>query len=166
MQNIKFIQIYKDNQEIYQELLPKWIHYFKELNEHDPSLIRTEEEIIHDLTRRVKIQGDRSDMHFELLYCDDVLIGFSNFAIDLGTVYGLLEKGYGTVMEFYIVPEHRRKGYGRLFYEHIEKTLQNDGASKMYVCPDNVTGEPFRVAMGFADSGKIDPDNEMPIYIK
>jgi len=105
-------------------------------------------------------------MHFELLYCGDAFIGFSNFAIDLGTVYGLLEQGCGTVMEFYIVPEHKRKGYGRLFYEHIEKTLQNDGASKVYVCPDCITGKPFWASMGFADSGKIDPDNEMPIYIK
>ena len=36
----------------------------------------------------------------------------------------------------------------------------------MYVCPDHITGEPFWKAMGFTDSGKIDPDDNKPIFIK
>ena len=148
MQNFLFKQIFKDDKGLYQDLLPQWIDFIKELEEHDNGS-KSDDDIIHDLNRRIKIQGNRKDMHFELLYCDNALVGFSNFAIDLGTIYGLIEAGHGTVMGFYIVPEFRRKGYGRLLFEHIQETLKRDGASKMYVCPDPVTGEPFWIAMGF-----------------
>jgi len=165
LKNITYVQIYKEEHDLYKDLLPKWIDFIKELAEHENGS-KTDDEIIHDLNRRINIQGIRKDMHFELLYCDNILVGFSNFAIDLGTIYGLIEAGHGTVMGFYIVPEFRRKGYGRLLFEHIEETLRNDGANQMYVCPDPVTGEPFWVAMGFRDSGKFDPDDKLPIYIK
>ena len=36
----------------------------------------------------------------------------------------------------------------------------------MYICPDSVTGQPFWKANGYRDSGKIDPDDKKPIYIK
>ena len=93
-------------------------------------------------------------------------IAFAMFAVDLGTVYGLLEKGYGTVMGFYIRPAYRKQGLGKAFWFHIEETLRGDGASKFYLCPDSVTGVPFWSKMGFADSGLTDPDDEKPIYTK
>lgn len=87
---------------------------------------------------------------------NDEVIGIAMFAIDLGTIYGLLDQpGYGTVMGFYIKPNHRRKGFGRMFFEHIQTVLKKDGATKMYVCPDSVTGIPFWRTMGFSDSWKI-----------
>ncbi|MCL2773324.1 MAG: GNAT family N-acetyltransferase [Oscillospiraceae bacterium] len=165
MQNFKFMQIYPENQTLYQDLLPKWIDFIKEIDEHRNGS-QSDTEIIHNLDCRVKIQGSRKDMHFELFYCDNELIGFANFAIDLGTIYGLIESGYGTVMGIYIVPEYRQKGNGKLFFEHIQKTLESDGAKYMYICPDLVTGEPFWSAVGFHDSGKIDPDENLPIYVK
>ena len=165
MQNIQFRQIYKDDPGLYQSLLPLWKDYFNEIDERkwDADL---EEEVILDLKRRVKIQGNRKEMHFELFYCDDALIGFANFAINTGTHYGLLEEGYGMVAEFYIIPANRRKGYGKLFYGHVERTLICDGAKYIYLTPDLITGVPFWTAMGFSDSGKTDPDNKLPIYIK
>jgi len=165
MQNIQFRQIFEGEQDLYQDLLPQWVDFIRELDEHKEGS-STEDEIVHELNRSVRIQGRRADMHFELLYCDDVLVGFANFAIDLGTIYGLIEAGYGTCMGFYIAPEFRRKGYGRLLFVHAEETLKGDGATQMYVCPDPVTGEPFWCEMGFRDSGKFDPDDKLPIYIK
>lgn len=166
MKNITYIQIYKGNQDLYDKILPQWIEYFNNLYKETEDEKPTSDEIIRDLNRIINIQGNRPDMHFELFFCDDTLIGFANFAIDTGTVYGLLEAGYGVVAEFYISPEFRRKGYGKLFFEHIEETLKNDGTQHFYLTPDLVTGVHFWVAMGFNDSGKIDPDNKLPIYIK
>ena len=37
-------------------------------------------------------------MHFEIACVNEEPFGIAMFAIDLGTVYGLLEKGYGTIM--------------------------------------------------------------------
>ena len=102
-------------------------------------------------------------MHFEMAFIDEVPFGIAMFAVDLGTVYGLLEKGYETIMGF---PAFRRKGLGTAFSRHIEEVLYGDGARKTYICPDAVTGKPFWKANGYTDSGKIDPDEHKPIYIK
>jgi len=166
LKNITYVQIYKGNQDLYNKILPLWIDYLNNINRAPEDEKPTEDEFIHDLNRRINIQGNRPDMHFELFFCNDTLVGFANFAIDKGTFYGLLESGYGIIMEFYITPEFRRKGYGKLLFEHIEETLKNDGTKYLYLTPDLVSGIPFWVAMGFCDSGKIDPDNKLPVYIK
>ena len=165
MNNITYFQIYKENQDLYNEILPLWIAYLNEPYESDDKKPADDERIC-DLNIRINIQGNRPDMHFELFFCDGTLIGFANFAIDTGGISGLIKKGYGTVMEFYIAPEFRRKGYGKLFYNHIEETLIKDGTQNIYLTSDTVAGVPFWGAMGFSESGKIDPDNKMPIYIK
>ena len=166
MKNITYVQIYKGNQDLYNKILPQWIDYFNNISREPGDEKPTDDEFSQDLNKRINIQGNRPDMHFELFFCGDTLIGFANYAIDIGTCYGLLESGYGVVMEFYISPEFRRKGYGKLLFEHVEERLKNDGAKYLYLTPDLVTGIPFWVAMGFNDIGKIDPDNNLPIYLK
>lgn len=165
MKKLSFIQIEKGNQYHYDLAEKLWIPFSEELNEHE-GITETKEEIIHDLTRRINIQGSRVNMHFELALKDDTPVGIAMFAIDTGTVYGLLESGYGVITGFYICPEYRRKGYGKSFFEHIETVLINDGAPKIYLTPDGVTGEPFWVSLGFENSGKFDPDDKKYIYIK
>lgn len=166
MNKLKFMQLQKDNKELFDMAKAVWLPFIREVNANDGK-DETDDEIVRGLKMRIDIQGSRKDMHFEIALHDDEVIGISMFAIDLGTVYGLLdEPGYGTVMGFYIKPGHRRRGFGRQFFKHIEAKLREDGANKMYVCPDPVTGEPFWKAMGFSDSGKFDPDDKKPIFIK
>lgn len=165
MQKLTYLQINKNSAEHFENAKSLWLPFIREVNEHDGTA-ETEEEIIDSLRKRIGIQGSRPDMHFEIAFLDNMPVGIAMFAIDTGTVYGLLEAGYGTVMGFFIKPEHRRKSLGREFFCHIEEVLKKDGASKIYLTPDGVTGEPFWKALGFTDSGKIDPDNKMPIYIK
>ena len=100
-----------------------WIPFSKELDAHE-GITETEEEILHDLSRRINIQGSRQDMHFELALADNEPIGIAMFVIDTGTVYGLLESGYGVITGLYITPAYRRKGYGRAFFEHVAQTLK------------------------------------------
>ena len=69
-------------------------------------------------------------------------------------------------MEMYVKPEYRRKKYGPIIYEHAKEMLLKDGAINAYLTPDSNSGIPFWENIGFTDSGKIDPDNKMPIYIK
>lgn len=69
-------------------------------------------------------------------------------------------------MEFYVLPQYRRQGYGKNIFEHIEKTFFCHGTEYMYLTPEEVRGEQFWSSLGFMNSGKIDPDNHMPIYIK
>lgn len=162
---LQFIQIERENDYHYSLAQELWLPFCKELRLHD-GITESDEHILTGLQKRIGIQGARNDMHFELALIGETAIGISMFAIDLGTVYGLLEKGYGTIMGFYIQPAFRRKGYGRNFYCHIEETLVNDGAKMIYLTPYGVTGIPFWAALGFRDSGIIDPDDKKPIYIK
>lgn len=165
MERLTFIQIEKDNLEHYELAKDLWIPFSKELDEHE-EITETEDEILHDLSRRINIQGSRLDMHFELAMENQIAVGIAMFAIDKGTVYGLLESGYGVITVFFIRPEYRRKGYGVEFFRHIENTLVHDGAPKIYLTPDGVTGEPFWTSIGFENSGKFDPDDKKYIYIK
>lgn len=165
MNRLSYLQLVKENAEHFELAKPLWIEFNKEVNEHD-GIIETDEEILTDLKRRINIQGSRPDMHFEIAFIGNIPIGISMFAIDTGTVYGLLPKGCGTIMGFYIIPEYRRKGYGKEFFEHIEEILNTQNSVMLYLTPDGVTGKPFWKAVGFIDSGKIDPDNKMEIYIK
>lgn len=158
MENIEYRQIYEHNHDLYQDLLPQWIDYMKWLDEQD-DLTTSNDEFIHDLNRRVKQQGSRNDMHFELCYVDGKFVGFSHYAIIKDT-----DKGY--LMEMYISPEYRRKGYGRKFYNHIEQTLKCEGANQISLTTDTDTGMSFWTSVGFCDTGEIDPDNNMSIYIK
>lgn len=162
---LNYLQIDKNNTEHFENAKSLWLPFIYEVNEHDGTM-ETEGEIVDGLQKRIGIQGSRPDMHFEIAFLEGKPVGIAMFAIDTGTVYGLLETGCGTVMGFYIKPEYRHKGLGREFYRHIEEILRKDGASKIYLTPDDITGEPFWRAVGFTDSGKIDPDNKMPIYIK
>lgn len=162
---ISFIQIEKDNAAHFEMASNLWVPFIREVNEHDGTC-QSEEQITDGLKKRISIQGCRKDMHFEIAFVNGEPFGIAMFAIDLGTVYGLLEKGYGTIMGFYVHPEYRRKGLGTLFSRHIEATLYSDGAGKMYICPDSVTGEPFWKSNGYIDSGKMDPDDKKPIFIK
>lgn len=166
MKELKFIQIQNNDDELFEQAKSVWIPFINEVNNNDGT-VQSDDEIISGLQKRINIQGSRKNMHFEIAVIKSEVIGIAMFAIDLGTVYGLLDSpGYGTISGFYIKPECRRKGYGRKFYEHIQNVLKKDGAKKMYLCPDSVTGVPFWTAMGFQDSGKIDPDDKKPIYTK
>ncbi|MGN0687898.1 MAG: GNAT family N-acetyltransferase [Oscillospiraceae bacterium] len=98
-------------------------------------------------------------MHFEIAFTGSTPVGISMFAINTGTIYGLLPKGCGTIMGFYIIPECRHRGYGKEFYEHIEESLNTQNSVMLYLTPDGVTDKPFWKAVGFIDSGKIDPDS-------
>lgn len=165
MNRLTFIQIEKNNSEHYEAAKSLWLPFSRELDEHE-NITETEEEMLHDLTRRINIQGSRPNIHFELAYADDEPVGIAMFAIDTGTVYGMLESGYGVITGFYIMPKYRRRGFGKEFFAHIESVLKSDGAPKIYLTPDGVTGEPFWTALDFANSGKFDPDDQKYIYIK
>ena len=105
-----------------------WLPFIREVNANDGKT-ENDNEIISGLKKRINIQGLRKDMHFEIALFNNEVIGISMFAIDLGTIYGLLdETGYGTVMGFYIKPDYRRRGFGRAFFKHIESKLKEDGA--------------------------------------
>jgi len=138
-----------------------WIPYCREIGstENDAALAEGAQ-------KRVNIQGNWEDMHFELSFADGNLVGFCFYAVDLGGIRGVLPPNLGYIMEFYVLPQYRRRGFGTEMYRHIESTFSKHGVESIYLTPDETSGEPFWVSLGFVDSGKVDPDNNRPIYIK
>jgi len=165
MEKLIFVQIEKDNEKNFNDASKLWISFLNELDSHN-SKTRTSDEIIDNLRKRVSIQGQRKDMHFEICYLDSQPVGIANFAVDLGGIKGILDAGYGFIMGYYILPEFRRQGYGREMLNHIEIVFHSHGVKQLYTSPDPITGESFWSSMGFIDSGKTDPDDKLPIYIK
>ncbi len=105
-------------------------------------------------------------MHFEIAIANGEPFGIAMFVLTLELYMVYWKKVMGQYMGFYIRPNFRRKGLGTILNRHIETVLYDDGATNMYICPDTVTGEPFWKANGYNSSGKIDPDDKKPIYIK
>ena len=165
MKRITYLQLCKENETHFEIAKSLWLPFLKEIHAHE-GVFQTESQMEEGLRKRIAIQGTRKDMHFEVAFWDKTAVGIAMFAIDLGTVRGLLDRGHGTVMGFYIRPEYRRQGIGTDFWRHIELVLAEDGAIGYYLCPDAVSGVPFWVRLGFENSGLIDPDDHRPIYIR
>ncbi len=73
---------------------------------------------------------------------------------------------YGTVKDFYISPNHRRKGYGRILNHHIEKIFDENGTNTVLLSPDPVSGFDFWKAMGYSDTGIHQGWGRHLVYIK
>ncbi len=69
-------------------------------------------------------------------------------------------------MEFYVLPEYRRRGYGRQMYLHLEELLKRDGAKRLHLTADPVTGAPFWSKLGFAPTGEKSPENKLDFFEK
>lgn len=113
----------------------------------------------------IRIHGD-PDRHLAFCYDGDVLIGFLYGKVDHPDHKGFVKVGWGYVMEFYVLPEHRRKGYGTAMYAHLENLFAKDGVKTLYLTSDPVTGRPFWMSQGFVPAGERSPENHMEIYVK
>lgn len=124
----------------------------------------------HEIFRKwaesmINIQGDR-DRHLELCCVGSAPIGFLYGKIDHSWHKGYVKDGYGYIMEFYVLPEYRRRGYGTEMYAHLENLLKRDGAARLYLTADPVTGKPFWESQGFVRTGETSPENHQDIFEK
>ena len=107
---IKYTQLNsKSNEEQKQEFERLVLLYGAELDTHQNRT--TPKEILSKWAKSmITVQGDK-DRHLELCYDGDILIGFLYGKIDHPDHKGYIKVGYGYIMEFYVLPEFRRKGY-------------------------------------------------------
>lgn len=161
---IKYVQLSADNKEecaVFENLMSD---YVKELDEHGHKPM-PEGFLQKWVDSIIEIQG-QPDRHLELCYALGEPVGFLYGKVDREGQRGFIKPGWGYIMEFYVKPEHRRKGYGRAMFRRIERLFADDGAAMMYLTADPVTGRPFWEAMGFAATGKCSPENNLEIYEK
>lgn len=161
---IKYVRVFAQNQEVCAAFRALMTSYMEELDAH------SDEPLPMDLLPKwidsiIAMQGP-SDRHTELCYVGDNLIGFLYGKVDHEDHKGFIKPGYGYIMEFYVCPQYRRKGYGKKMFLHMEHLFRKDGAKRMYLTADPVSGKPFWEAMGFANTGEQSPENKLDIYEK
>lgn len=138
--------------------------YIAEMNEHShrPLPEEYQQKWIDSIVSK---QGPK-DRHLELCYAEGELIGFHYGKVDHEDHRGYVRPGHGYIMEFYVKPEFRRKGYGSRMLHRLEALFHADGVTQMYLTADPVTGRPFWEAVGFSNTEIPSPDNQLFIYEK
>ena len=158
----KYIRVSADSNELCHVFETLMYGYIDELNEHSDRPLPKEFHLKW-INSIIAMQGP-TDRHLELCYIDGPPIGFLYGKIDREDHKGFIKPGYGYIMEFYVKPDHRRNGYGRMMFRHLEQLFRLDGAKMMYLTADPVTGKPFWEALGFQNTTEKSPENQLDIY--
>lgn len=161
---IQYVPLTKEDEEHCAVFASLMFAYIDEMNEHsDRPLPKPYQQKWIDSI--IAMQGP-NDRHLELCYVEEVPIGFLYGKLDHSDHKGYIRPGWGYIMEFYVQPAYRRCGYGRRMFARLEELLCADGAKKMYLTADPVTGKPFWEEMGFVNTHEKSPDNGLYLYEK
>ena len=164
MQKLTFVQLNPEDTETCGVFTAMMGDYTRELESHREQNVP--QAVIDRWIRSIPGMLGDEDRHLELVYHGKDLVGFLFGKVDHSQHKGYIRPGWGYVMEFYVKPEYRGRGYGRKMYARIEALFRADGVSKLYLTADPVTGKPFWIAMGFKESGDISPENGLEFFEK
>lgn len=161
MNKLNFTDITNENRADFHSLMRI---YAKELDEHQHRV--TASEALEKWTD--SIIEKRYDNGWCLKLCCDGAnpIGFICGKIDRPDDRGYKKIGYGYIMEFFVLSEHRRRGFGRDMLRYMGRYFAANGADRMYLTADPVTGIPFWERMGFVRTGEVSPENGLEIFEK
>lgn len=90
--------------------------------------------------------------YFVVMQSGKEIIGFASISTSSEDFFDI-PYNYGSVNDFYISPEYRRKGFGRTLNEYIENIFKNKGTRTVMLFPDPVNGIPFWQSMEYHDTG-------------
>ena len=102
---------------------------------------------------------------FIVMKSDKKLIGFASISTSSTDVIDI-PYTYGTIKDFYISPNHRRKGYGRILNDYIENIFKDNKTNTVLLSPDPVSGVDFWKAMGYCDTGIHQGWGRHLVYVK
>ncbi len=152
------------NSDDYTKFIELMLKYAKELDEHQNR--NTDPEILKKWTGSIIRKQYEDGRYLKLCCYNSEIVGFIYGKIDKSDDKGFKKVGYGCIMELYVIPEQRRKGFGKAMYLEIEQFFRKNGVKSMYLTADPVTGKPFWEEMGFTSTGEISPDNNQQVYEK
>jgi len=92
-----------------------------------------------------------------LFKCGQEHIGFSLFMIDRHE-----RPGWGFIMEFYIIPRQRKKGFGRKCCALVNEILGNQGVETVWLASDS-KAEGFWRSCGFRETSEFERDQKIMI---
>lgn len=147
-----FTSITKDNISQYENLRKIFAKYkIQTLRNHGetPDGKKTFYKLFDNIISRA---SDNNTYSFIVMLTGKEIIGFAYVSMTATDIVDI-PFSYGTVNDFYISPKHRRKGYGRILNDYIEKFFRDNGTSTVLLYPDPVNGIPFWKAVGYRDTG-------------
>ena len=161
MEKLKFADITKEDRNEFYRLMQM---YARELDEHYDR--NTEEEVLKNWTdTMLERQLDTTrPRYLKFGYMQSDVIGFFYGDMDKAEDEGFKKIGYGCILEFYVLPEYRRCGYGKEMFLHLQNMFRKAGVKMTYLTADQITGKPFWEALGFTSTGEICPDNQQEVY--
>ena len=104
-------------------------------------------------------QGER-DRWLLLLRSGDEYIGLVHMKIDREE-----RPGWGFILEFYIVPDKRRLGWGTRLFNLVVAILKDRHVKNIWLLT-NQRAKPFWLSLGFKETGEIDKETGQIIMIK
>jgi GNAT superfamily N-acetyltransferase len=165
-QALDFIAVNPEDNRQMRTLRKLWLPYWIDETTRNGRKAEGRRKIYRRLKNRVVHAEKTPKTGFYALHLKGWIIGFSFFGLAGGIKAADIPPGYGMIMEFYIDPLFRRKGYATEMNNRIEELFRSWEISNVFLRPNPVTGRPFWKAVGYKDSMKVDPDDKRPIYIK
>lgn len=161
MHELTFTTITENDRNLFHSLMQS---YAAELDEHQRR--NTPPDILTRWTDSIINNQHDHSRCLRLCYDETEIIGFLYGKTDQPEDKGYKRIGHGYIMEFYVLPEHRRKGYGSTMLSYLEHFYSEHGVNDLYLTADPVTGKPFWEAMGYTATSEFSPDNGQEIYEK
>jgi GNAT superfamily N-acetyltransferase len=101
----------------------------------------------------------KPDRWLLLLRYGNEYIGFVHMKIDRDE-----RPGWGFILEFYIVPNKRKLGWGRRLFKLIAKILQERGVKNIWLLT-NRDAQQFWFKLGFRGTGEIDSETGQKVMV-
>jgi len=160
MNELNFVQIRKDDTRHCEMFKNMFLPYCHETDK----VLKSDEMYCKIARSTIDMQGPH-DRHLELAFDGGELVGFLYGKVDHENHMGHKKVGYGYVMEFYIKPEFRRRGYGEAMFLRLQRHFASHGVKRMYL-NTSAPAKAFWQFMGFAPTDEIQPHNNMVIWEK
>ena len=140
-------------------LFPMWKKYMSEIGEND-----SESDMLDGLCSRINIANTHDNIFFEMIWSGNNAIGFAFYSID-GGIKNLIPSGYGYIMEFYVLPEWRKKRIGSYCSNYICNKLYEAGCPQVYLT-SVPNSDNFWNNNVFVKSNLFDPYNKLNIWFR
>ncbi len=82
----------------------------------------------------------------------------------IGLVHAKIDQderpGWGYILEFFIVPDKRRAGWGQTLFNHVAEILQSRGVNRVWLA-SAPNAEAFWYSLGFRETGEMERDQKI-----
>lgn len=161
MEKLNFITVTDENRAEFHRLMQM---YARELDENQNR--NTNSEMLKKWTDKIIKKQHCPEICLKLCIVKSEIMGFLFGKIISSEDKVYKKVGCGYIMEFYVLSEYRRNGYGRQMYQFMESFFISKRIKQLYLTADSVTGKTFWEKMGFIRTEGISPENKQDIYEK